>query len=359
MPLIVGLNHETAPIDLREKLSVSPARLRDWLGHVKSSAPIDEVVVLSTCNRTEVYARATDRRQAHECLVRQMQAHAQIPQLRGHLYYYENDQAVHHLFRVAAGLDSLVKGENEILSQVKHAYHTAQESGFTGKLMNVLFQRSFFVGKRVRTETGLSAGAASVGSVAVAMAQRIFGDLQDRTVMILGAGSMAELTAKHLLSQNVRSILVSNRTYERAQELAARFNGAALRFEEGLAQMASADIVICSTASPCAVVTPSHVKNIMQHRKGRSLFLIDIAVPRDVDPAVHEIDNVYVYNIDDLQKIVAENLHKRSQEVAAAERIVRHETDQFSRWLQAHYAGLSVGLKHRAVPGALAPLDSE
>jgi glutamyl-tRNA reductase len=211
----------------------------------------------------------------------------------------------------------------------------------------VLFQRSFFVGKRVRTETGLSAGSSSVGSVAVAMAERIFGNLRERCIMILGAGKMAELTAKHLLSQKVRSILVSNRTLARARELAVQFGGQALSFEEGLSAMEAADIVICSTASPHPVIRLEHVQQLMQRRKGRSLFFIDIAVPRDVDPAVHQVDNVYVYNIDDLQKIVADNLAKRSHEVERAEIIVEEETREFARWLQAQEAGLPLGLRHR------------
>ena len=224
--------------------------------------------------------------------------------LSAHLYYHEGEAAVQHLFSVASGLDSMVQGEHEILAQVKQAYQAAHEGGFTGKLLNVLFQRSLFVGKRVRTETGLGEGAASVGSVAVGMAERIFGSLQDRSVMILGAGQMAEVTAKHLLAQKAKSFLVANRTFERACELAEEFGGTAMHFEEGLRQMAEVDIVICSTAAPHAVITPEHVRDIMAQRRGRSLFLIDIAMPRDVDPAVNDIENVYLYNIDDLQQIV-------------------------------------------------------
>ena len=240
----------------------------------------------------------------------------------------------------------MVQGEHEILAQVKQAYQTAQTHGFTGKLLNVLFQRSLYVGKRVRTETGLGAGAASVGSIAVGMAERIFGDLKDHTVMILGAGKMAEITAKHLLAQKARSLLVANRTFEHACELAKAFGGTAMHFEEGLRQMAEVDIVICSTAAPHAVITPSHVRDIMEARKGRSLFLIDIAMPRDVDPTVNNIENVYLYNIDDLQQIVAENQSRRSKEAQAAGLIVETETQEFSRWMNAQRAGLQTALKH-------------
>jgi glutamyl-tRNA reductase len=201
----------------------------------------------------------------------------------------------------------------------------------------------------VRTETGLSEGSASVGSVAVGMAERIFGNLKDRWIMILGAGHMAEMTAKHLLSQKAHSVLVANRTFERACELAKEFGGTAMHFEEGLRQMAGVDIVICSTAAPRAVITPEHIRHIMEERKGRSLFLIDIAMPRDVDPAVNDIENVYLYNIDDLEQIVQTNQEKRSQEAVAATRIVQQETHEFIRWLSAHREGLRTSLKHTAL----------
>jgi glutamyl-tRNA reductase len=221
-------------------------------------------------------------------------------------------------------------------------------------LLNVLFQRSLYVGKRVRTETGLGEGAASVGSVAVGMAERIFGSLEDRSIMILGAGHMAEITAKHLLAQKAKSLLVANRTFERACELAKEFGGTAMHFEEGLSQMAGVDVVICSTAAPHAVVTPDHIRKIMAERRGRSLFLIDIAMPRDVDPNVNNIENVYLYNLDDLQRIVNENQAKRAREAALAEKIVEAETHEFTRWLRAHRAGLHRGLRHN--PSPLLPL---
>lgn len=346
MPFVLGLNHRTAPVDVREKLAVAPHKLADVLGELKEESRSDELVCLSTCNRTEVYAEAKDRTKARDGVKRVFQSYAGKKKLSSHLYFHESEGAVRHLFSVASGLDSMVQGEHEIMAQVKHAYHTAHQSGFTGKLLNVLFQRSLFVGKRVRTETGLGAGAASVGSVAVGMAERIFGNLRDRAIMILGAGKMAEVTAKHLLSQKARALLVANRTFERACELAKAFNGTAMHFEEGLRQMVNVDIVICSTAAPHAVIQPDHVRRIMEERKGRSLFLIDIAMPRDVDPAVNDIENVYLYNIDDLQQIVASNQTKRSQEADAALGIVQQETSEFVRWLQAHHQGRRTGLRH-------------
>jgi glutamyl-tRNA reductase len=325
MPFVLGLSHRTAPVDIREKLAIPPHQLPDTLQRLKESAKTDELVCLSTCNRTEVYAQAKNAETARHALTNVLEAQANLRGLKDHFYFFDNQDAVGHLFSVTSGLDSMVQGEHEILAQVKQAYQTAQAKGFTGKLLNVLFQRSLYVGKRVRTVTGLGAGSASVGSVAVGMAERIFGSLQDRTVMILGAGKMAEVTAKHLLAQKARSLLVANRTFEHACELAKAFNGTAMHFEEGLRQMAGVDIVICSTAAPHHVITPQHIRDIMGARKGRSLFLIDIAMPRDVDPAVNDIENVYLYNIDDLQQIVSENQSRRSKEAEAAGLIVRDE----------------------------------
>jgi glutamyl-tRNA reductase len=354
MPFVLGLNHRTAPVALREKLAISAQDLAQTLRRLQEEAKTDELVCLSTCNRTELYAQAKNRAFARDTLKTALQSLAGMGELSAHLYYHESEEAVGHLFSVAAGLDSMVQGEHEILSQVKQAYQAAKQAGFTGKLFNVLFQRSLFVGKRVRTETGLGEGSASVGSVAVGMAERIFGSLEDRTVMILGAGQMAEATAKQLLAQKAKSLLVANRTFERACELANHFGGTAMHFEEGLRNMVNVDIVICSTAAPHVVITSEHTRAIMAERRGRSLFLIDIAMPRDVDPAVNNIENVYLYNIDDLQQIVSDNQSRRSQEAALAARIVEDETHEFTRWLRAHRAGLHQGMRHN--PSPLLPL---
>lgn len=354
MPFVLGLNHESAPVEIREKIALNPQTLSATLQEWKTKAEVDEIVCLSTCNRTEVYVQARNRAQARKTLEKLLEQHAGISALLQHLYYRESDDAVQHLFTVAAGLDSMVKGEHEILSQVKQAYQVAQQGGATGKLLNVLFQRSLYVGKRVRTETALGEGAASVGSIAVGMAVRIFGDLKERQIMILGAGEMAEVTAKHLMALNAKSILVANRTFDRACDLAKTFGGSALHFDEGLRKMTEVDIVICSTAAPHAVVTTSHVKEIMELRKGRSLFLIDIAMPRDVEASVNDIENVYLYNIDDLEHIVAANSAQRAKEAESAKKIVLEETHEFIRWLRAHRSGIRTGLKHRT-PAALNP----
>jgi glutamyl-tRNA reductase len=344
--LVMGLNHRTAPLELRERLSFSSKRLESLLPGLPQELNANGLVLLSTCNRTELYVSSKDLSTSREKALDFIRAHAKADNIEPLLYAEEEADAVQHLFRVASGLDSMVVGENEILAQVKQAYNAAVAASTADKLINVLFQRSLYVGKRVRTETGLSTGSASVASVAVTMAERIFGDLINRDIMILGAGKMAELTAKHLLSQKVKSILVSNRTYERACELARQFGGQAMEFSEALEQMERPDIVICSTAAPHPVIKPEHVNRIMQKRKGRPLFFIDIAMPRDVHPDVHGIDNVYVYNIDDLQTIVSENVARRSTEISAAERIIRDKTEEFARWLAAFRAGQEHSFTH-------------
>jgi glutamyl-tRNA reductase len=344
---LIGLNHQTAPIAIRERLAFAPSQLRDVLPPLRRRLSASELVLLSTCNRTELYLEGPET--AAMEAVQWMQSHAQDGGLRSHLYLRAEDAAIHHLFRVASGLDSMVLGEHEVLGQVKNAYLAAQQHATTGKLFNVLFQRSLYVGKKVRTETALSTGAGSIGSVAVTLAERIFGKLDEKVVMILGAGKMAELTARHLLSQKVRSILVSNRTFERAQELAGQLGGRALRFEQALHEMETADIVICSTAAPHPIVVPKPISELMTRRKGRSLFFIDIAVPRDVHPDVHGIDNVYVYDIDDLQAIVRENRSKRTQDVERAEVIVDEKRKEFAGWLSAYRSGQPHALRHNAL----------
>jgi glutamyl-tRNA reductase len=344
--LVVGLNHKTAPVDLRERLAFSHKRLGELLPGLNNKLEASGLVLLSTCNRTELYLNADQPSAAHTRTLDFIKAHAQSDTIEPLLYHQTEEGAIEHLFRVASGLDSMVVGEQEILGQVKQAYHAAHTAGVADKLINVLFQRSLYVGKRVRTETGLSLGSSSVASIAVSLAERIFGDLHNREIMILGAGKMAELTAKHLLSQKVKSILVSNRTFERACALAAQFNGSALHFEAALEQMDRPDIIICSTAAPHPVIKPEHVEKIMQRRKGRPLFFIDIAMPRDVHPDVHKLDNVYVYNIDDLQTIIAENLSRKSGEIALAEAIIRDKSAEFIEWLAAERSGRSQGFKH-------------
>jgi glutamyl-tRNA reductase len=346
MPIVMGLNHRTAPVSVRERFAISSAEIPAALTALKTAGPIEEAVLLSTCNRFEVYLRAPDPRAAQAAVRSHWEAWQGRP-LSGELFYcLQSEDAVRHLFRVAAGLDSMVPGEHEILGQVKQAYQTAQQSGFTGKLLNVLFQRSLFVGKRIRTETGLALGSASVASVAVTLAERIFGSLAGRRVLVLGAGAMAELAVKHLQSQKVQSVSVANRTFEHAVELARVCGGSALTWDEGLRQLVEADIVIGSVSVPEPVLGLDHLKAALARRRGRSLFLIDIAVPRCIDPSVNSLDNLYLFNLDDLQKIVAENGARRAVEIARAESMIENQTREFARWLAAYRAGVAMGLKH-------------
>lgn len=346
MPFVMGLNHRTAPVALRERFALPLAQVPDALARLKARVPAKEAVLLSTCNRFEIYLQAPNRREAETAVRAHLEEWQGGPLAADHFYCRESEAAVRHLFRVAAGLDSMVAGEHEILGQVKQAYQTAQQAGFTGKLLNVLFQRSLFVGKRVRTETGLALGSASVASVAVTLAERIFGSLIGRRVLVLGAGAMAELAVKHLQSQKVQSVAVANRTFENAVELARRCGGSALTWEEGLRQLALADIVIGSVGAPEPVLGLEHLRQALAERRGRSLFLIDIAVPRCIDPAVNSLDNLYLFNLDDLQKVVEENQARRVEEIAKAEQMIETQTHEFTRWLAAHRAGLNLGLKH-------------
>jgi glutamyl-tRNA reductase len=334
MPICaIGLSHHTTPIWIRERLAVPPHRLPETLSRLKRESGIREVVLLSTCNRFELYLH-TREGAAEPAMCSFLSMDPDLAVSESHLYRHESSAAARHLFRVVSGLDSQIIGENEILGQVKNAYRCAQTAGTTGKLMNVLFQRGLCVGKRIRCVTGLSRKAGSIGSAAVAMAEKVLGSLAESRVMILGAGEMAECTARHLLSRNVRSMLVSNRTYERACELARTCGGIALRFEEGMARMSQADIVICSTAAPHPIIGGEQVRRVMAERKGRPLIFIDIAVPRDVSPDVECFEGAHVYNLDDLQAIVDRNLHCRMQSVQAAEEMIEEKTQEFERWLQ-------------------------
>ena len=346
MPFVMGLNHRTAPVALRERFALSLADVPAALSRLKARVPVKEAVLLSTCNRFEIYLQAMNRREAEAAVRAHLEEWHGAVLTPDQLYCRESEDAVRHLFRVAAGLDSMVPGEHEILGQVKLAYQTAQQAGFTGKLLNVLFQRSLFVGKRVRTETGLALGSASVASVAVTLAERIFGTLTGRRVLVLGAGAMAELAVKHLQSQKVLSVAVANRTFEHAVALARQCGGSALTWDEGLRQLALADIVIGSVGAPEPVLRVDALRQAMAERRGRSLFLIDIAVPRCIDPVVNSLDNVYLFNLDDLQKIVEENQTRRVAEIAKAEEMIDTQTHEFTRWLAAHRAGANLGLKH-------------
>lgn len=344
--VIVGISHRTAPVELREHLAISASQVGDALDRLLHAAGAREAVLLSTCNRTEVYVRA-ESRSADDHLLRSYFADLyHHPGVVPALYRHDGADAVRHLFRVASGLDSMVIGETEILGQVKNAYQLAQAHGATGKITNVLFQRALFAGKQVRTRTNISDGSSSVGSVAVTLAERIFGSLHNRRVLLLGAGEMAEITARHLLSQKTGQIVILNRTVEKAQVLAATLNGLAGAMDALPDELLRADVVICSTSAETPFVRSDAVQAIMKERRGRSLYFVDIAVPRNVEADVHKIDNVYLYNIDDLKRIVEDNMTRRRAEIDDAESYISGLADEFFGWVTATLEGRTAALKH-------------
>lgn len=318
----VGINHHTAPVEVRERFAVSEGKLGEESVRLCELEGIEEGVVLSTCNRTEYYAAAEDYRTAREQLRTFLQTHAGDQLHAEHLYEIERAEAARHLCRVVSGLDSMVLGETEIFGQVKKAYQAALESGSTSRTLNKLFQKAFGVGKKVRTHTGIQEGQTSVGSVAVDLAEKIFGHLRHSRVMVIGAGEMSRTTAQSLLSRGARSIFVTNRSFDRAEELAKELDGQAVRFDDWQGVLKEVDVVISSTGAPHAVMDCSHVEAVRRKRRYRPLFLIDIAVPRDIDPAVGEIEEVYLYDIDALQEIAADAKGRRSEQIAVCERII-------------------------------------
>jgi glutamyl-tRNA reductase len=331
----VGLSHRTAPVELRECVDFAREGLSQALAALAARGLSHEMVVLSTCNRAEIYAVAGA--DAPDAIGRFFAEYHRLPLARvsEHLYVRHGADAARHLFRVAAGLDSLVVGEPQILGQVKSAYATASDSGYTSAVTNRLFHSAFGVGKRVRRETGLSEGAVSVSYAAIALARKIFGDLKGLNVVILGAGDMAKLTGLHLNGQEVRQITITSRTLRTAEILAKQLGGRAVPWSDQQAALTSADIVITATGAVEPVLTRSLVQDVIRPRRQRPLFIIDIAVPRDVDPSVGDLDQVFLYNIDDLQGIVKENLARRSGELERAESIVEEEVHKFMAWIQS------------------------
>jgi len=324
--LCLGLNHKTAPVEVRERFAVGSAKLGEAAGELLCLAGVTEVVVISTCNRTEFYLAATTARETLALLEVHL---AEKTDLHGiaspHFYRMEKAAAARHLCRVVSGLDSMMLGETEIFGQVKQSYHAALQTGATSGVLNRLFQRAFGIGKKVRTETSIQEGSTSVGNVAVDLAEKIFGHLKDSEVMILGAGEMSRITAQSLVSRGARSIFVSNRSFDRAVELANDMGGSAVRFDDWQRVLQRVDIVISSTGSPHAIVRREDVEKARRARKFRPLFFIDIAVPRDIDPTVGEIEEVYLYDIDTLEQLADEARARRQKQIEQCERIIDAE----------------------------------
>ena len=332
----VGLSHRTAPVELRERVDFARGGVEAALSALASRGIAHELVVLSTCNRAEVYA-VGDNESSAAGLTRFFSEYHGVPpeHIAEHLYVRRGPEAALHLFRVAAGLDSLVVGEPQILGQVKAAYATANELQATGALTNRLFHSAFAVGKRVRSETGLSEGAVSVSYAAIALAKKIFGNLEGLNVLILGAGEMAKLTGVHLRAQRVNQITIAGRTTAAAERLAHHLNGRAVPWDDLTHALAAADIVITATGATEPVLTRTRVEEVMRPRRGRPLFIIDIALPRDVEAAAGNLDQVFLYNLDDLRAIVKENLARRTAELERADVIVNEEVTRFASWMQS------------------------
>lgn len=335
--LVLGLSHKTAPIEIRERLFVPERDLPKALEMLGEPPEIAERMLVTTCNRVEVYAVTEGPvEQAAAAITDCLARYHNLAQasFAGTLYRHTAGEAVRHVFRVASSLDSMVVGEPQILHQVKDAYAAARTQEAAGVILTNLLEQAFHVAKRVRTETGIASSAVSISSAAVELARKIFGDLAGRTVLILGAGEMAELALRHLLDDGVRSVLVANRTHDRAVALAQQFHGRAVTYESFQQEMVAADIVISSTAAPHVILKKEDVQAIILQRRHRPIFLIDIANPRDIDPACNDIDNVYLYNIDDLQAAVAANLKERQREAERAEPIIQREVEVYLNWLR-------------------------
>ncbi len=329
---LLGVNHNSAPLDVRERLAISTGGLAEATRTLAHRPGVREAFILSTCNRVELLM---DAEQGSDPRAFLQEYFALTPRLlEPHLYEFRDREAVRHVFRVASSLDSMVVGEPQILGQVKESYLIAREVGAVSTTLDRLLQSAFAVAKKVRTETEVGASSVSIASVAVDLAKRIFGSLQKTQVLLVGAGKMSELAARHLIAQGAESILVANRTPERAQRLAAEFHGLAVPFDDLQVHAPKADIIVTSTGGGRHLFDVAKAQVILQKRRGKPVFFIDLAVPRDVDPAVNRVDGAFVYSIDDLQQVAASNLTERAKEAADAERIVSEEVDRFQQRLQ-------------------------
>lgn len=333
--VIVGLSHKTAPVEIREKLAFAPTAMERPLRQMLELPTIAEGLIVSTCNRVELCAATKEPEAAIAALRRFLADFHEVPseEINGNLYHYQGEEAIRHLFRVSSSLDSMVLGEPQILGQIKTAYGYAAEFRTCGLILNRFLHKAFSVAKRVRTETAIASNAVSVSFAAVELARKIFDRLDNKGVMIIGAGEMCELAARHFVANGVSRVLVTNRTFERAEKLAAEFQGKAIPFEDFVDYLAEVDIVMTSTGAPNFILGQRQMEEVLKRRKNRPMFLIDIAVPRDIDPKVNKLDNAYLYDVDDLQGVVQANLKERQKEASKAEAIVEQEIGQFHQWL--------------------------
>jgi glutamyl-tRNA reductase len=327
-----GISHQTANVEVRERFAIPDSALADSLTRLARISGVQEGVVLSTCNRTELYIVTQDSQLAIEPLFHDFYGPVEGNEIQ-HLFRLQALPSIRHLFRVASGLESMVLGETEIFGQVKRAYAAAARSGTTGRILNRLFQKAFHVGKHVRSATAITRGCVSVGSVAVDLAQQIFGELEGRRIMILGAGETSERTAWSFQSRGARQLFVSNRSFQRATQLAEAIGGRAIRFDDWEEEFRDLDILVSSTSAPHAIVTRAKLEPMLRMRRDRPLFIIDLAMPRDVDPAVHDLDGVYVYDLDSLRAIAGRTLEARKKEAEACDDLIEKHVHDFEAWL--------------------------
>ena len=348
----IGTSHHVAPIEFRERLAFSEEKCSEFHQDLQESDQVQEAVILSTCNRVEIYAVLNSVRTAEgaaQVLAGLLSRCHRIDtdSLKRWTYRHHNLETLQHLFRVTASLDSMVVGESQILGQVKEAYDTSRAAGSTGTILNRLFTKAFSVGKRIRSETTITTGAVSISYAAVELAKKIFNTLEGKTVAIVGAGEMSELTAKHLVANGVSTVIVANRTYQRAVKVAEKFNGIPIAYDSDLNFLIDADIVISSTNAPDYLIKRQPLADIMRRRKHRYMFLIDIAVPRDIEPEVSKLDSAFLYNIDDLEAVVAANLKDRQHEAIRAEQIVDEEAKRFYDQLQVFQVNPTIKALHQ------------
>jgi glutamyl-tRNA reductase len=343
--VLVGLSHKTAPLEMRERLTFGESLLSEALNRLVDQESVDEGLIVSTCNRVELIA-STPASPDHglDCLTGFLNTFHRLPPntLNGHIYRHADTNAIKHLFRVASSLDSMVIGESQILGQVKDAYQHAINAGTIGRVLSQLMHRALSVAKRIRTETGVAQNPVSISSVAVELARKIFGELSDKTVLLVGAGEMGELAARSLIETGTSKLIVTNRTAERAEEIARKYSGGAVNFEAFYDVLPSADIVICSTGAPDYVVRPADTKRALKSRKKGPVLFIDISVPRNIDPALASLENAFLFDVDDLNSIVHTNIKEREREARRAESIIDAEVEQFVHQLRSLDIGPAV-----------------
>jgi glutamyl-tRNA reductase len=333
--LAFGINHSTAPVDIRERVAFAPEKTAEALRDLTGNTPVSEAVILSTCNRMELYCGLDS---ANTDIVREWLGdfhNLPADSLTPYIYEHPDQMAVRHMLRVAAGLDSMILGEPQILGQMKDAYQKANEAGTIGKLMARLFQHTFSVAKQIRTDTAIGHSAVSVAFAAVTLAKQIFGKLDDKTTLLIGAGETIELAARHLTESGIGRLIIANRTLERAHALAGQFDAYAISLAEMPHHLAEADIIISSTGSQLPILGKGMVERALKERKHRPMFMVDIAVPRDIEPEVDQLDDVYLYTVDDLKEIIDENLKSRQQAARQAEEIIDTQVSHFMGWLRS------------------------